>query len=83
MKTKTMKTIQLWMLALVLTISNSTALTSCSKEDIVVPQTEQQPVILKGEAALAALVRNRTGTLLECAIKGMDRSRLLSESSRS
>ncbi len=53
MKTKTMKTIQLWMLALVLTISSSTALTSCSKEDIVVPQTEQQPVILKGEAAVA------------------------------
>ena len=53
MKTKTMKTLQLWMLALVLIISSSTALTSCSKEDIVVPQTEQQPVILKGEAAVA------------------------------
>ena len=33
MKTKTMKTIQLWMLALALTISCSTVLTSCSKDD--------------------------------------------------
>ena len=33
MKTKTMKTIQLWMLVLALTISCSTVLTSCSKDD--------------------------------------------------
>ena len=53
MKTKTMKTIQLWMLALVLIISSSSALTSCSKDDTLVPPSPAQPVILKGEAAVA------------------------------
>ena len=53
MKTKTMKTIQLWMLALVLMISSSTALTSCSKDDTLVPPSPAQPVILTGEAAVA------------------------------
>ena len=53
MKTKTIKTIQLWMLALVLTISSSTTLTSCSKDDTLVPPSPPQPVILKGEAAVA------------------------------
>ena len=47
-----MKTIQLWILALVLTISSSTALTSCSKDDNYVPRPEQ-PLVLKGEAAVA------------------------------
>jgi len=42
MRTKTTKTIQLWMLALVMTISCSTILTSCSKEDIPVSQEEQK-----------------------------------------
>ena len=46
-----MKTIQLWMLALVLTISSSTVLTSCSKDDLVAPPS--QPLVLKGEAAVA------------------------------
>ena len=53
MKTKTMKTIQLWMLAHVLMISSSSALTSCSKDDTLVPPSPAQPVILKGEAAVA------------------------------
>ena len=53
MKTKTMKTIQLWMLVLVLIISSSTVLTSCSKDDTLVPPSPPQPVILKGEAAVA------------------------------
>lgn len=53
MKTKTMKTIQLWMLALVLIISSSTVLTSCSKDDTLVPPSPPQTVILKGEAAVA------------------------------
>ena len=48
-----MKTIQLWMLALVLMISSSTALTSCSKDDTLVPPSPAQPVILTGEAAVA------------------------------
>lgn len=52
MKTKTMKTIQLWMLAIILTICSSTVLTSCSKDDPVIPP-EPQPLILKGEAAVA------------------------------
>ena len=52
MKTKTMKKIQLWMLAIILTICSSTVLTSCSKDDPVIPP-EPQPLILKGEAAVA------------------------------
>jgi hypothetical protein len=47
---KTMKTLRLWMLALILTISSSTVLTSCSKDDPVSPA---QPVVLTGEAAVA------------------------------
>ena len=49
-KNKTMKTLRLWMLALILTISSSTVLTSCSKDDPVSPA---QPVVLTGEAAVA------------------------------
>ena len=45
-----MKRIQIWMLALVLTISNSTALTSCSKDDNDVSKPEQ-PLVLTGQAA--------------------------------
>ncbi|MBP5775960.1 MAG: zeta toxin family protein [Prevotella sp.] len=47
-----MKKIQLWMLAIILTICSSTVLTSCSKDDPVIPP-EPQPLILKGEAAVA------------------------------
>ena len=39
------------MLALVLTISSSTALTSCSKDDNFVPRPEQ-PLVLTGKAAV-------------------------------
>ena len=39
------------MLALVLAISSSTALTSCSKDDNNVPRPEQ-PLVLTGEAAV-------------------------------
>lgn len=46
-----MKRIQKWMLALVLTISNSTALTSCSKDDNDVSKPEQ-PLVLTGQAAV-------------------------------
>ena len=46
-----MKRIQIWMLALVLTISNSTALTSCSKDDNDVSKPEQ-PLVLTGQAAV-------------------------------
>ncbi len=41
------------MLALVLIISSSSALTSCSKDDTLVPPSPAQPVILTGEAAVA------------------------------
>ena len=51
-KSTAMKTIQLWMLALILTISCSTVLTSCSEDDPVIPQPKPQPVILKGKAAV-------------------------------
>ena len=40
------------MLVLVLAISSSTVLTSCSKDDNYVPKPEQ-PLVLKGEAAVA------------------------------
>ncbi len=46
------KTIQLWITVLVLTISSSMALTSCSNEDHAVSRPEPQPVILKGKAAV-------------------------------
>lgn len=46
-----MKRIQIWMLALILTISNSTALTSCSKDDNDVSKPEQ-PLVLTGQAAV-------------------------------
>ena len=46
-----MKAIKLCMLALVLTISSSTALTSCSKDDNFVPRPEQ-PLVLTGKAAV-------------------------------
>ena len=48
-----MKTIQLWMSAIILAISSSTILSSCSKDSPVIPPSEAQPVILKGEAAVA------------------------------
>ena len=41
------------MLALVLTISSSTVLTSCSKDDPYVPPTPAPSLILKGDAAVA------------------------------
>lgn len=41
------------MAAAVLTIISSTVLTSCSKDNPIVPQPEPQPLILKGEAAVA------------------------------
>ena len=47
-----MKAIKLWMLALVLTISSSTALTSCSKDDNNAPRPEQ-PLVLTGKDAVA------------------------------
>ena len=53
MKATTMKTIQLWVSALILAVSSSTILTSCSKDTPVIPPSEPQPVILKGEAAVA------------------------------
>ena len=43
----------LLMLALVLTISSSTVLTSCSKDDPYVPPTPAPSLILKGDAAVA------------------------------
>ena len=46
------KTIQLWITVLVLTISSSMALTSCSNEDHAVSRPEPPPVILKGKAAV-------------------------------
>ena len=46
-----MKAIKLCMLALVLAISSTTALTSCSKDDNNVPRPEQ-PLVLTGEAAV-------------------------------
>ena len=52
MNTKTVKTIQLWMLAFCLVIISSPVLTSCSKDDTLVPPSEPQPLILKGEAAV-------------------------------
>ena len=51
-KTKTMKAIQLWIMVLVLTLSSSAVLTSCTKDDPVYPRPTPQPVILKGEAAV-------------------------------
>lgn len=47
-----MKHTKVLILALVLTISSSTALTSCSKDDKYVSKPEQ-PLVLKGEAAVA------------------------------
>jgi len=47
-----MKTIKLGMVALILTICHLTLLTSCSKEDIVVPQTGQEPLVLTGADAV-------------------------------
>ncbi len=47
-----MKAIRLSMLALVLSISSSAVLTSCSDDDSFIPSPEPQPVILKGEEAV-------------------------------
>ena len=52
MNTKTMKTIQLWMCTLILTVISSTVLTSCSKDEPVLPPPAQQQVVLKGQAAV-------------------------------
>ena len=53
MKTTTMKTIQLWLMALVLTMISSTVLTSCSKDgDDLFPPPASQPVVLTGQAAV-------------------------------
>ena len=53
MKTTSMKTIQLWLMALVLTIISSTVLTSCSKDDDnLLPPPTPQPVVLTGQAAV-------------------------------
>ena len=52
MRTTTMKTFRLWMVAVILTIISSTVLTSCTKDDPIVPPPEPQPLILKGEAAV-------------------------------
>ena len=49
---KAMKTIQLWMLAILLTISISPVLTSCSKDDTLAPPPAPQPLILTGQAAV-------------------------------
>ena len=46
------KIIQLWITVLVLTIGSSMALTSCSNEDHAVSKPVEQPVILKGQAAV-------------------------------
>ena len=51
-----MKNMMKWslrILAAILTISSLTVLTSCSKDDPVIPQPEPQTVVLKGEAAVA------------------------------
>ena len=50
-KAKTMKAVQLWIIALVLTLSSLTVLTSCTKDDPVITPPEQ-PVVLKGQAAV-------------------------------
>ena len=48
-----MKTIQLWLMALVLTMISSTVLTSCSKDgDDLFPPPASQPVVLTGQAAV-------------------------------
>ena len=52
METRTMKAIQLWMMTLILTISCSSVLTSCSEDNPVTPPAEPQPLILKGEEAV-------------------------------
>ena len=56
MENNIMKNMMKWslrILAAILTISSSTVLTSCSKDDPVIPQPEPQTVVLKGEAAVA------------------------------
>ena len=47
------KLLKKWMLAAILVISGSVLFTSCSKDDPVVSEPVPQPVILKGEAAVA------------------------------
>ena len=63
MKATRMKTIRLWVSALILAVSSSTILTSCSKDNPVIPPSEPQPVILKGEAAVA-WTRNHLDSLV-------------------
>ena len=47
-----MKKMKLWIIAIILTLSSSAVLTSCTKDDPVYPRPESQPVILKGDAAV-------------------------------
>ena len=49
---KTKKTIQLWMMALILIICNSVILTSCSKDDDDAVTPPAEPAVLKGAAAV-------------------------------
>ena len=59
-----MKTIRLWLTALVLTMISSTVLTSCSKDDDgLLPPPAPQPVVLKGQAA-AEWTRNHLDSLV-------------------
>ena len=56
MENNVMKNMMKWslrILAAILTISSLTVLTSCSKDDPVIPHPEPQTVVLKGEAAVA------------------------------
>ena len=56
MENNVMKNMMKWslrILAAILTISSLTVLTSCSKDEPVIPQPEPQTVVLKGEAAVA------------------------------
>lgn len=65
MKTTSMKTIQLWLMALVLTIISSTVLTSCSKDDDnLLPPPTPQPVVLTGQAAVE-WTRNHLDSLVD------------------
>ena len=51
-KTTTMKTIRLWLMALILIISSSTVLTSCSKDDDMFLPPASQHLVLTGQAAV-------------------------------
>lgn len=59
-----MKSISLWITTLVLIISSSTVLTSCSNEDHAIEKPVQLPVILKGKAAVE-WTRNHLDSLVD------------------